>query len=202
MKIHFLGTSATIPTLTRNVSSIAIENFNQIILFDCGEGTLLQVLKKKLKISKISKIFITHFHGDHFIGLPAFLMTYALYNRTKALEIYGPPGLKEYIDFTKKYIESSLSFELKIIEVKNGDVFKFKDFSIKAIETLHRITNFSYKYIEHAKYGKFDTIKANLLNIPNSIIRKKLKEGEPIKLDSGKIIHPEDVCGSLSVWRS
>ncbi|NHI92776.1 MAG: ribonuclease Z [Candidatus Lokiarchaeota archaeon] len=197
MKIHFLGTSATVPTLDRNVSSIAIENFNEIILFDCGEGTLIQCRKQKLKISKITKIFISHFHGDHFLGIPALLMTYSLFKRTKPLGIYGPIGILEYIDFIMKFIESDLSFRLDVIELKNKESFKFLKYSIEAIETQHRIQNFSFKYIENARYGKFNNDKASKLKIPNTIIRKKIKEGNAITLENGRIISPEDVCDSI-----
>ena len=197
MKIHFLGTSATVPTLERNVSSIAIENFNQIILFDCGEGTMIQCRKQKLKISKISKIFISHFHGDHFLGIPALLMTFTLYKRTKPLEIYGPPGMEEYITFMKKYIESELTFNLDIFEIKNEDVFNYSRFRVEIIETLHGIQNFSFKYIENARFGKFNKEKANVLKIPNTIIRKEIKEGKSITLENGTKVAPEDVCESI-----
>ena len=196
MKIHFLGTSATVPTLERNVSSIAIENFNQIILFDCGEGTLIQFRKQKLKISKISKIFISHLHGDHFLGIPALLMTFALYNRAKPLEIYGPPGINEYINFINKYIESELTYNLEVIEIKDKDIFEYLKFRIEILETFHGIQNFSFKYVENAKYGKFNREKAEQLKIPNSIIRKKIKEGNSITLKNGTKILPDDVCES------
>ena len=196
MKIHFLGTSATVPTLERNVSSIAIENFNQIILFDCGEGTLIQCRKQKLKISKISKIFISHFHGDHFLGIPALLMTFMLYNRTNPLEIYGPPGIIEYINFMNKYIENELTYNLEIIEIKDKDIFKYTKFRVEVLETYHGTQNFSFKYVENAKFGKFNKEKADLLKIPNSIIRKKIKEGKSVTLENGRKILPEDVCES------
>ena len=102
MKITFLGTSAMLPTKERNPSSIFIEYGKEGILIDCGEGTQRQMRIKGIKPTKISKLLITHFHGDHVLGIPGLMQSLGASNYTKKLEIYGPRGSKNFLKNMKK----------------------------------------------------------------------------------------------------
>ena len=102
MKIIFLGTSAMVPTRERNLTGVLINYKNENILIDCGEGTQRQIKLAKLSPTKITKILLTHLHGDHIFGMPGLLQTMANSNYNKKLEIYGPKGTKKYLNFILK----------------------------------------------------------------------------------------------------
>ena len=93
LSIIFLGTGGSWPTVKRNVTSVAVKRGSEVILFDCGEGTQRQFQKSNLSYMQITKVFITHFHGDHFLGLPGLIQTMQLNDREEPLEIYGPKGV-------------------------------------------------------------------------------------------------------------
>ena len=121
MNITFLGTSSGVPSLTRNVSSIALKlsQSSEVWLFDCGEGTQHQIMKSNIKSSQIKKIFITHMHGDHIYGLPGLLATLGLSGSSKGIEIYGPSELRSFINSALKSSFCKLSFPLHFVEVEN-----------------------------------------------------------------------------------
>ena len=119
MELYFLGTNAGVPSLERNVTSIALrmlEERRTFWLFDCGEGTQHQILRSPLKLSKLEKIFITHLHGDHLFGLPGLISSRAYQGGEDPLTIYGPPGLKQYIHTSLELSESHISYSLDIVE--------------------------------------------------------------------------------------
>ena len=121
MNITFLGTSSGVPSLTRNVSSLALKltQSSEVWLFDCGEGTQHQIIKSNIKSSQIKKIFITHMHGDHIYGLPGLLATLGLSGNSKGIEIYGPSGLGSFINSALSSSFCKLSFPLNFVEVEN-----------------------------------------------------------------------------------
>jgi ribonuclease Z len=130
MELIFLGTSSAIPTNNRNHAAIALKAFGEIILFDCGEGTQRQMTRARVSPMKISKIFITHFHGDHFLGLPGIIQSMAFRGRTEPLHIYGPSGLKKLVDNIKNLGYFALTFEIKAHEVSDGIVLDEEDYLI------------------------------------------------------------------------
>ena len=121
MNITFLGTSSGVPTLTRNVSSLALKlsQTAEIWLFDCGEGTQHQLMKSNIKSSQIKKIFITHMHGDHIYGLPGLLATLGLSGNSNGIEIYGPSELRNFVISALNNSYCKLSFPLSFIEVED-----------------------------------------------------------------------------------
>ena len=120
MNITFLGTSSGVPTLKRNVSSLALKlsQSAEVWLFDCGEGTQHQIMKSNIKSSHIKKIFITHMHGDHIYGLPGLLATLSLSGNSDGIEIYGPSELKSFVISALKSSYCKLSFPLRFINVE------------------------------------------------------------------------------------
>lgn len=192
--IHFLGTGGSWPTIQRNVSAIAIKRGGEIILFDCGEGTQRQFQKSKLSYMQITKIFITHFHGDHFLGLPGFIQTLQLNDREQPLHIYGPVGTKKIVDTIIHLGYFKPSYEIFAYDLKGNEEIKFEEYKIKCTKACHNVPSLAYSLIENERPGKFNKEKALKLGIPEGRLFSKLQKGETIEIN-GKIIKPSMVLG-------
>ena len=171
MNITFLGTSSGVPSLTRNVSSLALKlsQSSEVWLFDCGEGTQHQIMKSNIKSSQIKKIFITHMHGDHIYGLPGLLATLGLSGNSQGIEIYGPSELRSFINSALKSSFCKLSFPLHFVEVENfasGNKILFENSKIKVNCAClkHKIPAYGYRVSEKDRPGIFDIKKAESLN--------------------------------------
>jgi len=195
LNIIFLGTGGSWPTVKRNVTSIAIKRGREIILFDCGEGTQRQFQKSKLSYMQISKIFITHFHGDHFLGIPGLIQTMQLNDREKPLHIYGPKGM---VDLTKQLLSLGYfkpSYELIAHEIDEVDELDFNEYKIKPFRVNHGIPALGYSLIENKRPGKFNKKKALELGIPEGPFFSRIQKGQTITLENGKKITPEMILG-------
>ncbi|UTB33331.1 MAG: ribonuclease Z [Methanobacterium sp. ERen5] len=193
MEIIFLGTSSAIPTNNRNHSALALKAFGEIILFDCGEGTQRQMTRARLSPMKIDRIFVTHFHGDHILGIPGLIQSMAFRGRRDTLEIYGPPGIKELLNSMKKLGYFALSFNIAVHEIQEGTVLEEDDFKISAQLMKHSVENYAY-CIEEKRAPKFIKEKALKLGIKPGPAYGKLQSGLPVKIGN-KIIKPEEVLG-------
>ncbi|MBU2406613.1 MAG: MBL fold metallo-hydrolase, partial [Nanoarchaeota archaeon] len=151
MKIVFLGTSAMVPTRERNLMGLLINYKNENILIDCGEGTQRQMKLVKISPTKITKILLTHLHGDHIFGLPGLLQTMASSGYNKTLEIYGPIGTKKYLSFIINNYINEDKISIKVKEISGGTFFKGKEFSLIAEKLKHRIACLGYSFIENNK---------------------------------------------------
>jgi len=196
LNIIFLGTGGSWPTIKRNVCSIAIKRGSEVILFDCGEGTQRQFQKSKLSHMQISKIFISHFHGDHFLGLPGLIQTMQLNDRDNTLEIYGPCGIKELVDQLLSLGYFKPGYKITSHEVVDGDVLDFNDYVIKVLRIKHGVPGVAYSLEEKMRPGKFDKPKALGLGIPEGPFFSKLQKGKTITLKDGRKITPNMVLGS------
>src|SRR5574344_1407168 len=131
INVTFLGTGSAVPTARRNHPAVLLQYKDENLLFDCGEGTQKQFRIAKLNPCKITRIFISHWHGDHVFGLPGLLQTLALNNYSKTLYIYGPRGTKQFIDlYEKLYIGKGNSFQIETKELSSGKIFEEKEFKI------------------------------------------------------------------------
>ena len=202
MNITFLGTSSGVPTLTRNVSSLALKLSQkaEVWLFDCGEGTQHQLIKSTIKSSQIRKIFITHMHGDHIYGLPGLLATLGLSGNSKGIDIYGPSNLKNFISSALKNSYCKISYPLKFFEVENSaqtntNLFEDELMEVKCASLKHRLPAFGYRVNEKDKPGQFNLEKAKKLNIPEGPIYGRLHSGQRVKLEDGRILNGSDFCG-------
>jgi len=201
--ITFLGTSSGVPTVTRNVSSLALKLSQkaEVWLFDCGEGTQHQLMRSAIKTSQIKKIFITHMHGDHIYGLPGLLATLGLAGNSKGIEIYGPSNLKPFILSALKNSYCKISFPLHFFEVEdsalnNRNLFENIEIEVKCTSLKHRLPAFGYRVSEKKKPGKFDIDKATKLRIPPGPVYAKLQSGKTVKLEDGRIFNGNEFCGS------
>jgi ribonuclease Z len=193
MELIFLGTSSAIPTSYRNHSAIILKAFGETMLFDCGEGTQLQMSKAKISPMKISKIFLTHFHGDHILGLPGIIQSMAFRGRKNPLHIFGPKGLINLINNIRNLGYFSLPFEIYMHEVKDGIVLEEEHYTISCCLMKHSVSNFAYK-VEEKRRPKFIKEKALNLGIKPGPDFGRLQQGIPVKIEDN-IIKPEQVLG-------
>ena len=194
MKLVFLGTSAAQPTEKRGLSCICLEREGEILMFDAGESAQISYMKSGLGWNKKMKLFVTHLHGDHCVGILGLLQTMSMQNRTESLEIFGPKGIDEFLAANIKILNFGLSFSILITIVNEGTIYENNKFLIHAAKANHSITAFSYLFEEKDKPGRFNVEKAKELGIPEGELWNKLQNGENIT-NNEKIIKPEQVLG-------
>ena len=194
MRLIFLGTSAAQPTSERALTCICLEKDGEVLMFDAGEGAQISYLKCGLGWNKKMKIFVTHLHGDHCIGILGLLQTMTLQNRIEPVEIYGPEGIEEFIASNIKILNFGLSFPVIISTVSEGLVLEDKTYFIHACEAEHFIPAFSYLFQEKDKPGKFYPEKAKALDIPEGELWHKLQMDHEVKVGN-KTVRPFDVMG-------
>ena len=194
MRLVFLGTSAAQPTPERGLTCICLEKEGEILMFDAGEGAQISYLKSGLGWNKKMKIFVTHLHGDHCIGILGLLQTMTLQNRTEPMEIYGPDGIEEFIAVNIKVLNFGLSFPVMITTVREGTVVNEKTYTINSCEADHSVISYSYLFQEKDKPGRFFPDKAKELGVPEGELWHKLQTGQDIQVGD-KIVKSSDVLG-------
>lgn len=197
MELYFMGTNAGVPSLQRNVTSLALrmlEERRTFWLFDCGEGTQHQVLRSPLKLSKLEKVFITHLHGDHLFGLPGLLSSRSYQGGDTPLVLYGPKGLEQYVRMSLGISESHINYELIIKEHAGGVVFEDDTFRVESALLDHRIDSYGYRIMELDRPGRLDFEALTKLGVKPGPLYGKLKKGESIETVSGTV-HAKDVLG-------
>ena len=195
MKIVFLGTSAAIPTQNRGLSSIVIKRAGELLIFDVGEGMQKNFLQAKLGINKKMKVFITHLHIDHCLGLLGLFQTMSLLGRTKKIDIYGEPRLREFINENFRIINIALSFEIVLHVIdKEGVIATEDDYQISCCKADHSVPAFSYCIKEHPRLGIFNIKKAIELSIPKGNLYHRLQNGEDVVVH-GKLIKSNQIVG-------
>jgi len=196
--VFFLGTGAGIPAKLRNVTSIALkllEERGAVWLFDCGEATQHQILHTSIKPRRIEKIFITHLHGDHIYGLPGLLSSRSFQAGDTDVTVYGPKGLKEYIEVSLAVSQTFLKYSLHIIEIEEGMIFEDDQFLVEARLLEHGIPSYGYRIIEKDRPGTLMVEKLKEVGIPPGPLYKKIKNGEQVILNDGTVVDPADFVG-------
>jgi len=192
LKIVFLGTSAAIPTYERGLSSIAIARGDEILIFDAGEGMQIKFIRSKLGINKKMKIFVTHIHGDHCLGLLGLLQTLSLMGRTKPIEIFGEPRLQEFILINQKILNFSVNYKVTIHTIqKEGILVEEKEYIIKACLADHSILSFSFLLEENHRPGIFYIEHAKQVGIPEGKLYSLLQHGFDIEYKGTKFFAKE-----------
>lgn len=195
LRIIFLGTSAASPTDDRGLSSIAVARGNEILLFDTGEGMQRNFIRSSLRMNCKMKVFITHMHADHSLGILGLLQTLSLNGRTLPIDIYGEPRLREFITSNTRLIGFGLSFDVRLHSIeKEGLLVREKDYEVTCCEADHNVTAYSYCLTELERPGIFSLKKAEQLGIPEGNLYKQLQSGMDIFVD-GNIIRSSDVVG-------
>ena len=193
MEVTFLGTSSAVHSKDRNHPSIALKAFGDVFLFDCGEGTQRQLLFTNVSPMKISKVFITHFHGDHILGLPGLLQSMSLNGRESKLTVYGPRGLNKLKDAVYSLGYCAIEYPVEFIEIDTGIIEETDEYVIRAQSVRHNVPSLAYS-IEEKKKPRFLREKAIELGVPVGPAFGKLHNGEEIEID-GRTIKPEQVLG-------
>ena len=188
MKLVFLGTSGAMPTTDRGLTCICLVKDNEILMFDAGEGAQISYLKSGLPWNKKMKIFVTHLHGDHCIGILGLLQTMNLQNRTESVEIFGPDGIDEFIAANIKILNFGLSFPVLISRVNEGLIVDEKDYSVFANDASHGIPAFSFRFDEKERPGEFFPENAKALEIPEGKLWRELQMGNSIEIDGKEIL--------------
>ncbi|WP_204152307.1 ribonuclease Z [Leptolyngbya sp. CCY15150] len=203
MQLTFLGTSSGIPTRSRNVSSIALRlpQRAEVWLFDCGEGTQHQILRSDIRISQITRIFVTHMHGDHIYGLMGLLASCGLAGNPSRIDIYGPPKLDDYLRACGRYSQTHFSYPVKVHTVTPGILYEDDEFVVSCEALTHRVPAFGYRVAEKDRAGRFNVDRATALGIPSGPLYGKLKRGEWVTLPDGRQINGADLCGPTEIGR-
>jgi len=165
-------------------------------MFDCGEGVQRQIIKAKTGFHKKMKVFITHMHGDHLLGLPGLIQTMALLDRQRRLDVYGPLGVVDFLECIKKTVQFSLTFPIEIHEIEEqGKICEEDGYFVETIRSNHVIHSVAYAFVEKPRPGRFYPNKAKLLDVPEGPLWSKLQKGHQTELPNGRIVKPEDVSG-------
>jgi ribonuclease Z len=195
MQLVFLGTSSGVPTVRRGLSSIALMRGAELLLFDAGEGMQRNFIKAGLGMNKKMKIFITHMHADHCVGLLGLLQTMELQGRDKSVDIYGEPRLEEFLRENMRIIGFRLTFDIIVRKIDNeGLVVRERDYQVSCCQALHSVPSFAYCLEEFDRPGIFNVTEARKLGIPEGNLYSKLQRGEDI-VYGGKTIRASHVVG-------
>jgi ribonuclease Z len=163
------------------------------MLFDCGEGTQLQLLRTDLRLSRLRYVFITHMHGDHVLGLPGLLGTLNLSRHDRRVDVFGPPGIARYLRDVFRATHFRPIFPLETHEVEAGTVFATDEIAVEARRLNHRVLAFGYAVQERPRPGRFRLEDARSLGIPPGPLYGRLQRGEAVVLDDGRRIEPSAV---------
>lgn len=196
VKVVFLGTSGAIPTLQRGLPAVVLKRGNEQLMFDCGEGVQRQMLRAKVGFHRKLKVFLTHLHGDHVLGLPGLLQTMALMDRKQPVEVYGPVGVLGFLECVQKTLQFGLTYAVEVHEVADaGVVCDEKDYVVVAERSNHVVPSFAYAFVEKMRPGKFYPEKARALGVAEGQAWSMLQRGQKVTLPDGLVVNPEDVCG-------
>ena len=195
LQVILLGTGAALPTPERRTSATAVLYEGEMLLFDCGEGTQLQLRKAGLRHGRLSRIFITHMHGDHVIGVMGMLMTMELSGRERPVELYGPPALADYVMTSARLLSTGFRYPIVFHEARAGTICETETYTIECLPLNHRIPTCGYAWQERDKPGTFDVARAERLGIPQGPLYGRLQKGQSVTLPDGRTVHSHEVLG-------
>jgi ribonuclease Z len=196
LRVIFLGTAGSVPTPARSLPAIAVRRKGELILFDCGEGLQRQMIRASVGFHRRTKVFITHMHGDHLLGLPGLFQTMSLLDREKELEIYGPRGLKAFVEAIRQTVQFTLTFPIELHEIVDyGIVCDEKEYQVRAISAAHAIPALAFALTEKPRPGEFYPDKARSLGVPEGPLWSRLQHGSTVQLSDGRLVKPAEVLG-------
>jgi ribonuclease Z len=192
LDVIFVGTAGSAPTAARGLPALLVRRGGDRLLFDCGEGTQRQLLRS-IGLIDLEEIFVTHFHADHFLGLPGMLKTFALRGRERPLTVYGPPGLRSLFNAIRPIV-GRVMFDVALVELEPNEELRRDGYRIAAFETDHRVRAYGYALVEEERLGRFDQQRARELGVRPGPDFGRLHRGEPVVGASGEV-RPEQVVG-------
>jgi len=200
LDVVFLGTAGSMPTARRAPSATLVRRGGERLLFDCGEGTQRQLLRSDVGLVDLHEIFLTHFHADHFLGLPGMLKTFALRGRELPLTLYGPRGLDDLFA-TLRRIFGRLTYEVAVVELSAGAALSRDGYELRTFPVRHGREALGYALVEAERPGRFDVATADALGVPFGPERGALQTGAPVTLADGRIVTPDEVLGAARPGR-
>jgi ribonuclease Z len=194
LDVVFLGTSGSVPTARRGLAGTLLRRGGDRILVDCGEGTQRQLLRSTVGLVELHEVFLTHYHADHYLGLPGMLKTFALRGREAPLTVYGPPGLVDLFGVLRR-IFGKLTYDVELRELRACEGVERADYRIFAFSVEHGVAANGYCLVEDPRPGRFELDKAHELGIPQGPLFGRLQAGETVELPQGGTVSPEQVLG-------
>jgi ribonuclease Z len=192
LDLVFLGTSGSLPTAQRAPAATLLRRGGERLLFDCAEGTQRQLLRSNVGLVELREVFLTHYHADHYLGLPGMLKTFALRGRELPLVVYGPPGLAGLFGSLRR-IFGRLPYELELVELGAGESLDRDGYRLETFAVDHAVASVGYALVEHARPGRFDVETADRLGVAPPL-RGTLQRGEAVTVD-GRTVAPDEVLG-------
>ncbi len=194
LSVVFYGTGGSVPTARRATACVLIRAGGRRILIDCGEGAQRQMIRST-GLVQVDEILITHFHADHYLGLPGLLKTYDLMDRRAPLRLAGPKGLRGLFEALRR-IFGRVRYEVELLELSGGEALDSPEdgFELRAFEVEHRMPANGYAFVEHERPGRFDAERARELGVTDVRDFGRLQRGEQVAVD-GDAIRPEQVLG-------
>jgi ribonuclease Z len=194
LDIVFLGTAGSMPTAARAPTALLVRRGGERLLFDCAEGTQRQMLRSSVGLVDLHEVFLTHYHADHYLGLPGMLKTFALRGREVPITIYGPPGLGDLFGSLRR-IFGRLTYPYELVELRAGETLDRDGYRLSTFPVAHGVSSVGYALVEEDRPGRFDVERADSLGVPSGPERGALQRGEPVTLDDGRVITPDQVLG-------
>ncbi len=194
LDLVFLGTSGSMPTPQRAPTALLVRRGGERLLFDCAEGTQRQLLVSAVGLIELPEVFLTHYHADHYLGLPGMLKTFALRGRETPITIYGPPGLRDLFASLRR-IFGRLTYPYDLVELEAGDRLERDGYELRAFGVDHGVSAVGYALVEEARPGRFDVAAADALGVPSGPARGALQAGEAVAVADGRVVQPRDVLG-------
>lgn len=193
IRVVFLGTAASRPTVARNVSSVMVQRLGELLMFDCGEGTQRQMMRFGTGFG-VHDIFFSHMHADHLLGLPGLLRTMGLQGRDEPMRLFCARGEAGIVGDAVRLGVERVPFEIDIRELAPGETVTRQGYDIVAFRTRHGRHSLGYALVEHPRLGRFDPERARELGVPEGPLFGRLHRGESVEVD-GRIVTPELVVG-------
>jgi ribonuclease Z len=194
LDVVFFGTSASMPTALRAPTATLVRRGGERLLFDCAEGTQRQLLRSSVGLVELREVFLTHYHADHYLGLPGMLKTFALRGRELPITIYGPPGLRDLFVALRR-IFGKLTYPYELVELRPGEELERGDYRLVTFPVAHAVSAVGYALVERERPGRFDVEAADALGVPPGPERGLLQRGDPVTLADGRTITPDAVLG-------
>ncbi|HEX7083280.1 MAG TPA: ribonuclease Z [Gaiellaceae bacterium] len=201
LDLVFLGTSGSAPTAGRAPTALLVRRGGERLLFDCGEGTQRQLMRSTVGLPDLEDVFLTHFHADHYLGLPGMLKTFQLRQRDVPLTIYGPPGLRDLFSGLRR-VFGRVAYPLELVEVRPGETLERDGYRILVFPVHHGVAAVGYALVEDTRPGRFDVQTADALGVPNGPERGALQRGESVTLPDGRVLTPDAVVGAARPGRT
>jgi ribonuclease Z len=202
LALTILGNNSAIPAFDRNPTAQILQTTDESFLIDCGEGTQMQMNKYKIRRSKLSRIFISHLHGDHYYGLIGLLTSMSLLGRTQDLHLHAPPQLEEIINLQLKVADTHLSYKIHFHPLKNeGVIVDDKKMIAECFKVQHRIECWGFLFREKKNLRKVNAERATLYEIPAAFY-EKLQQGHDYVNKKGTIVPNDEVTTAAAKAKS